>query len=186
MLACTSFAVCYLFALIKEILNLLIVNLIVIFIYCSENSLCMYVILLYMQDDMKKQTVSGALTLLTHLVKFKDRNSMNGFDSAKNHKMPDIFRRKFQSMFKDSESERIPVDKANLLISYVLVLSLHVDNFKTDPEDIAKDLRISTVELRKHFQQLGCKFVKQNSTMVATLPTPLNFPEVNRRRKTRK
>ncbi|KAG7577171.1 RNA polymerase I associated factor A49-like [Arabidopsis thaliana x Arabidopsis arenosa] len=138
------------------------------------------------KDDMKKQTVSGALTLLTHLVKFKDRNSMNGFDSAKNHKMPDIFRRKFQSMFKDSESERIPVDKANLLISYVLVLSLHVDNFKTDPEDIAKDLRISTVELRKHFQQLGCKFVKQNSTMVATLPTPLNFPEVNRRRKTRK
>ncbi|CAH8260407.1 unnamed protein product [Arabidopsis lyrata] len=138
------------------------------------------------KDDMKKQTVSGALTLLTHLVKFKDRNSMNGFDSAKNHKMPDIFRRKFQSMFKDSESERIPVDKANLLISYVLVLSLHVDNFKTDPEDIAKDLRISTVELRKHFQQLGCKFVKQNSTWVATLPTPLNFPEVNRRRKTRK
>ncbi|CAE5967199.1 unnamed protein product [Arabidopsis arenosa] len=138
------------------------------------------------KDNMKKQTVSGALTLLTHLVKFKDRNSMNGFDSAKNHKMPDIFRRKFQSMFKDSESERIPVDKANLLISYVLVLSLHVDNFKTDPEDIAKDLRISTVELRKHFQQLGCKFVKQNSTMVATLPTPLNFPEVNRRRKARK
>ncbi|CAL9220760.1 unnamed protein product [Arabidopsis halleri] len=138
------------------------------------------------KDDMKKQTVSGALTLLTHLVKFKDRNSMNGFDSAKNHKMPDIFRRKFQSMFKDSESERIPVDKANLLISYVLVLSLHVDNFKTDPEDIAKDLRISTVELRKHFQQLGCKFVKQNSTLVATLPAPLNFPEVNRRRKTRK
>ncbi|AEE75443.1 unnamed protein product [Arabidopsis thaliana] len=138
------------------------------------------------KDDMKKQTVCGAATLLTHLVKFKDRNSMNGYDSAKDHKMPDIFRQKFNSMFKDSESDRIPVDKINLLISYVLVLSLHVDNFMTDPEDIAKDLRISTVELRKHFLQLGCKFLKQNSTTVATLPTPLNFPEVNRRRRARK
>lgn len=139
-----------------------------------------------MQDDTELQTVSGSLTLLTHLVKFKDKNSMNGFDSAKDHKIPEIIHRKFVSLFKDPESVRIPVDKTNLLISYVLVLALHVDNFKTDPEDIAKDLRMSTVALRTHFENLGCKFLKEKATTVATLPTPLNFPQIRRRRKTQK
>ncbi|XP_010487173.1 PREDICTED: DNA-directed RNA polymerase I subunit rpa49-like [Camelina sativa] len=137
------------------------------------------------KDDDEKQRVSGVLTFLTHLIKFKDRSSMN-FESAKNHRIPDIIHRKFISMFKDPESDRIPVEKSNLLTSYVLVLSLHVDNFKTDPEDIAKDLRMSTVDLRKHFENLGCKISMEKTARVATLPTPLSFPQIRRRRKTQK
>ncbi|CAN8259425.1 unnamed protein product [Cochlearia groenlandica] len=135
------------------------------------------------RDVTEKETVSGVLSLLTHLVKFKDMNSMNGFDSAKDHRLPAIIRQKCKSLFKDSDAERMPVSKINLLISYVLVLSLHVDKFKTDPEDIAKDLRMSTVDLRKHFENLGCKFVKEKTVALATLPVPLKFPEVLRRRR---
>ncbi|XP_010465269.1 PREDICTED: DNA-directed RNA polymerase I subunit rpa49 [Camelina sativa] len=137
------------------------------------------------KDDADLQRVCGALTFLTHLIKFKDRSSMN-FESAKNHRIPDIIHRKFISMYKDPESDRISVDKSNLLISYVLVLSLHVDGFKTDPEDIAKDLRVSTVALRTHFENLGCKISTDKTTRVATLPTPLSFPQIRRRRKTQK
>ncbi|EOA30600.1 hypothetical protein CARUB_v10013731mg [Capsella rubella] len=137
------------------------------------------------KDDMEKQRVSGTLTFLTHLIKFKDRNSMN-FASAKDHRIPDIIRRKFMGMFMDPESDRMPVDKTQLLVSYALVLALHVDNFKTDPEDIAKDLRMSTVALRTHFENLGCKVSKEKTTTFATLPTPLNFPQIRRRRKSQK
>ncbi|ESQ48600.1 hypothetical protein EUTSA_v10020760mg [Eutrema salsugineum] len=135
------------------------------------------------KDDAEKQSVCGVLSFLTHLVKFKDMNSMDGFDSAKNHKFPPIVRQKCKTLFKDSDSTRIPVDKINLLISYVLVLTLHVDKFKTDPEDIAKDLRMSSFDLRKHFENLGCKFSREKSTFLATLPVPLKFQQITRRRK---
>ncbi|CAH2053765.1 unnamed protein product [Thlaspi arvense] len=137
------------------------------------------------RDETEKQTVSCVLSLLTHLVKFKDINSMDGFDSAKNHKFPAIIRQKCKSLFKDSDADRMPADKINLLISYVLVLSLHVDKFKTDPEDIAADLRISPVGLRRHFDALGCKFAREKKIFLATLPVPLKFPETSMRRKRR-
>ncbi|KAF8081428.1 hypothetical protein N665_0887s0015 [Sinapis alba] len=139
------------------------------------------------KDEREKETVSGILTFLTHLIKFKDVNSMVGVDSARNHKFPSTIREKCNRLFKDSDITRwLPADKTNLLISYVLVLTLHVDKFKTDFEDIAKDLRMGSVELRKHFENLGCKFSVENSIRVATLPVPLQFPQTMRRRKTKR
>ncbi|CAN1131914.1 hypothetical protein LINPERHAP2_LOCUS6682 [Linum perenne] len=80
-------------------------------------------------------------------------------------------------------SERVPRNKLNLLISYVLVLVLHFDDFKTDPADITKDLRKNIDGLRKQFENLGCKFVAgENKVRVATLPVPIRFPEAKRRR----
>ncbi|KAL0719504.1 hypothetical protein Bca4012_068828 [Brassica carinata] len=137
------------------------------------------------KDETEKETVAGILTLLTHLIRFKDENSMSGFDSAKYHKIPNNIREKCNRLFKDidSASRYLTADKINLLISYVLVLTLHVDTFKTDFEDIAKDLRMGSVELRRHFENLGCKFSVENSIHVATLPVPLQFPQIIRRRK---
>ncbi|CAH8255761.1 unnamed protein product [Arabidopsis lyrata] len=77
-------------------------------------------------DDSEKQMFSVALSLLTHLVKFKDKNSTDGLDSAKGHKFRGIIRQKCLSLFKDpvpKKYEKIPIDKANLLIRYVLVLA---------------------------------------------------------------
>ncbi|XP_010488984.1 PREDICTED: DNA-directed RNA polymerase I subunit rpa49 [Camelina sativa] len=129
--------------------------------------------------DSEKKMLSAALSLLTYLVKFKDMNSTVGLDSANGHEFPGIIRQKCFSLFKDPfpRTNEITVDKTNLLISYVLVLSLHVDNFKTDPEDIAQDLRMSAIDLRKHLVSLGCKLSWEKSTLVATLPTPLKFSD---------
>uniref|UniRef100_A0A1J3G8U3 DNA-directed RNA polymerase I subunit RPA49 n=1 Tax=Noccaea caerulescens TaxID=107243 RepID=A0A1J3G8U3_NOCCA len=135
------------------------------------------------RDETEKETVSVVLSLLTHLIKFKDLNSLDGFSSAKNHKFPGIIRQKCKRLFKDSDEGRMPNDKINLLISYVLVLALHVDNFKTDPEDIAKDLRISQIELRKHLENLGCKYSRDKSNTFYSLHVPLKFPQIMRKRR---
>ncbi|EOA32331.1 hypothetical protein CARUB_v10015593mg [Capsella rubella] len=140
------------------------------------------------EDDSEKKMLSAALSLLTHLVKFKNMYSTGGFVSAKGHKFPGIIHQKCVTLFKKYPFlNEISIDKTNLMISYVLVLALHVDNFKTDPEDIAKDLKMSAIELRKHLASLGCKLSWEKSILVATLPTPLKFSEskLNTRRRKR-
>ncbi|CAN0913998.1 DNA-directed RNA polymerase I subunit RPA49 [Linum grandiflorum] len=136
------------------------------------------------QDDFERETLAGILCYITHLVKYKALQYMDTAASARNHRFPPSWRNKFQEMFNpDGESRRMPGDKQNLLISYVLVLALHFDDFKTDPADIAMDLGVSPVALRQHFEYLGCKFVSdENKVRVATLPVPLRFPEPRRKR----
>ncbi|KAK8578852.1 hypothetical protein V6N13_142129 [Hibiscus sabdariffa] len=136
------------------------------------------------QDDTEKWKLSCVFSYITHLVKFRDQFSM-GQASAKNHNVPSIIHHRFLNMFTDPGSKILASDKIDLLISYVLVLTLHADGFRTDPTDIAKDLRISKVDLRRHFLNLGCKLGQQNSVLYATLPVPLNFPSENFRRKRR-
>lgn len=104
--------------------------------------------------------------------------------SAKHHKIPGILNQKFSSMFAlDSDSRRLTEEKKDLLISYVLVLTLYADEFRTDPSDIARDLRMSAVKLRAHFEHLGCKLVSQNKVTMATLPVPLSFPRLRQKRR---
>ncbi|XP_073145824.1 DNA-directed RNA polymerase I subunit rpa49 [Henckelia pumila] len=134
------------------------------------------------EDGMEKRQMAGILSYITHLIKFKDRNSMDGVSTAKRHKFPSIFWQKFSSMF-GSNGRRIPDEKQQLLISYVLVLSMFADNFRTNPLDISKDLRMKTLSLRPHYQYLGCKFVWDNRELVATLPVPLEFQTTESRRR---
>ncbi|XP_073064522.1 uncharacterized protein [Primulina eburnea] len=134
------------------------------------------------EDEEEKRQMAGILSYITHLIKFKDRNSMDGVSSAKRHKFPSIFSQKFSSMF-GSNQRRIPDEKQQLLISYVLVLSMFADNFRSDPSDIAKDLRMNSISLRPHYEYLGCKFVSDNKVLVATLPLPLEFHTTKRKRR---
>lgn len=129
--------------------------------------------------------MSNILTYITHLIKFKDQHSMDGFSSAKRHNIPDIFRHRFSAMFADQELRRLPAEKLNLLISYVLVLTLHVDEFRTNYTDIANDLKLSTITLREHYERLGCKFSQHQNQWLAHLPLPLQFPQVRQRRRRR-
>ncbi|KAL8235281.1 hypothetical protein R6Q59_021381 [Mikania micrantha] len=138
------------------------------------------------KDKEARESLACIFSYINHLIKFKDKNSMDGVSSAKHHKLPNILTHKFNEMFvnTNTNSKRLADDKRDLLISYVLVLTLFVDNFKTEFSDISKDLRMSTGALRRHFEFLGCKFVREKNIMLATLPAPLKFPEVrNRRRK---
>ncbi|KAK9092369.1 hypothetical protein Syun_027280 [Stephania yunnanensis] len=57
------------------------------------------------------------------------------------------------------------VEKTNLLVSYVLVLTLFADGFRTDPSDIARDLRMRTLSIREHYKNLGCKIEWQDKVI---------------------
>ncbi|GKD42623.1 DNA-directed RNA polymerase I subunit RPA49, partial [Tanacetum coccineum] len=135
------------------------------------------------KDEEVRENLACIYSYINHLIKFKDKHSMDGFSSAKHHKLPNILTQKFNDMFANAESKRLVDDKRDLLISYVLVLTLFVDDFKTEFSDIAKDLRMSTGALRPHFEFLGCKFTRENNITLATLPAPLKFPEVRLRRR---
>ncbi|GLU05411.1 hypothetical protein SLE2022_225130 [Rubroshorea leprosula] len=137
------------------------------------------------QDEVEQKTLCSVFSFINHLIKFSDQFSMDRFSSAKHHKIPPILRRKFTTLFADSESKRLTADQINLLTSYVLVLTLHADGFRTDPSDIAKDLRTSPVDLRRHFENLGCKFSREKGTLLATLPVPIQFPIAEKRRRRR-
>lgn len=139
------------------------------------------------QDESEKKKLSSIFSYITHLVKFNDQHSLDGDPAAKKHRFPAIIRQRFFDMF-SPERRRLSTEKSNLLISYVLVLTLHADDFQTDPADIAKDLRINTISLRKHFENLGCKLERKqrgSTSSVFTLPTPLKFPEPMQKRKRR-
>ncbi|KAJ8558089.1 hypothetical protein K7X08_004855 [Anisodus acutangulus] len=112
------------------------------------------------KDENEKKRLAGILSFITHLVKFKDKHSMDGVSSSKHHKIPVILFQKFSSMFAIADSKRLPDEKRDLLISYVLVLTLFADDFHTD---IDKDLRMSAVTLWPHYEYLGCKFVREKN-----------------------
>lgn len=88
-------------------------------------------------------------------------------------------------MFAVSESKRLPPEKINLLICYVLVLTLFSDEFRTDYTDIAKDLSMNILPVRQLYEHLGCKISRQKNIMYATLPVPLKFPELRLRKRKR-
>ncbi|KAM3308936.1 DNA-directed RNA polymerase I subunit rpa49 [Capsicum chacoense] len=137
----------------------------------------------HIQDEDEKKRLAGIFSFITHLVKFKDKHSMDGVSSAKHHKIPGILFQKFSSMFAIPDSKRLPEERKNLLINYVLVLTLFADDFRTDLSDIAKDLRMNAVALRPHYEYLGCKLVREKNVLLATLPVPLTFPDPRRKRR---
>ncbi|KAK4344816.1 hypothetical protein RND71_034992 [Anisodus tanguticus] len=137
----------------------------------------------HIQDENEKKRLAGIFSFIAHLVKFKDKHSMDGVSSSKHHKIPVILFQKFSSMFAITNSKRLPDEKRDLLISYVLVLTLFADDFRSDLSDIAKDLRMSAVTLRPYYEYLGCKFVREKNVLLATLPVPLEFPTLRRKRR---
>ncbi|KAL3511651.1 hypothetical protein ACH5RR_024368 [Cinchona calisaya] len=135
------------------------------------------------EGEVEKRQLAGIFSYITHLIKFKDKHSMDGVSSAKYHKIPGFLFQKFSSLFANPDSKRIADEKRDLLVSYILVLTLYVDNFRTDLLDIAKDLRMNAVALRPHYEYLGCKLVREKQLLLATLPLPLQFPTVRRKRR---
>ncbi|RDX82007.1 rpa49, partial [Mucuna pruriens] len=136
------------------------------------------------KDESEKKKLSCIFSYINHLIKFKDQHSFNVF-TAKGHKIPNILRHKFSTMFAVSESKRLPPEKISLLICYVLVLTLFSDEFRTDYTDIAKDLSMNAVPVRQLYEHLGCKISRQNSIWCATLPVPLKFPDLRQRKRKR-
>ncbi|KMS94833.1 hypothetical protein BVRB_014870 [Beta vulgaris subsp. vulgaris] len=133
-------------------------------------------------DESEKGRLAGILSYISHLVNYKDRNSIDGGSSKNQKSIPTILQQKFKTLFADPEKNRLSDEKIGSLISYVLVLTLFIDEFETDFRDIAKDLKMSALRLRTYFKNLGCKF--KRSKNVAFLSVPLSFPSpVTKRRR---
>ncbi|XP_076881203.1 uncharacterized protein LOC143529264 isoform X1 [Bidens hawaiensis] len=148
------------------------------------------------KDEEVKESLACIFSYINHLIKFKDKNSKegqfkdkkskDGRSSEEHYKLPNILSQKFNDMFANTESRWLAGDKKDLLIRYVLVLALFVDDFKTDFTDIAKDLRMTTGALRTHFEYLGCRIVKQHNMTFAKLSAPLDFSKADKRRRRRR
>ncbi|XAR49912.1 hypothetical protein NMG60_11004095 [Bertholletia excelsa] len=137
------------------------------------------------QDEAEKKKLACVFSFITHLIKYKDKHSSEGSSSAKGHRIPSILIQRFSSMFAESDSKWLLDEKRDLLISYVLVLTLIADDFRTDPSDIAKDLRMTAITLRPHYEYLGCKLVRDGKLLLATLPVPLQFRKQGRGKRKR-
>ncbi|TKY59597.1 DNA-directed RNA polymerase I subunit rpa49 [Spatholobus suberectus] len=74
------------------------------------------------KDESENMKLSCIFSYINHLIKFKDQHSID-FSSAKGHKIPNILRHKFSTMFAVSESKRLPPKKISRLICFVLVIS---------------------------------------------------------------
>ncbi|KAI8536064.1 hypothetical protein RHMOL_Rhmol10G0226900 [Rhododendron molle] len=134
-------------------------------------------------DEVEKKRLACVFSYINHLIKFKDKHSREGFSSAQHHKIPSILSQKFSTMFGGLDREWLVDEERDLLIRYVLVLTLIADGFTTALSDIAKDLRMHKNTVREHFEQLGCKLMSENKVWLATLSLPLEFPKPKYKRK---
>ncbi|KAF7129714.1 hypothetical protein RHSIM_Rhsim10G0150900 [Rhododendron simsii] len=135
------------------------------------------------KDEVEKKRLACVFSYINHLIKFKDKHSREGFSSAQHHKIPSILSQKFSTMFGGLDRKRLADEERDLLIRYVLVLTLIADGFTTALSDIAKDLRMHKNTVREHFEQLGCKLMSENKVWLATLSLPLEFPKPKYKRK---
>jgi DNA-directed RNA polymerase I subunit RPA49 len=91
-------------------------------------------------------------------------------------------------IFTEPGSSSMSSEKNELLINYILVLTLFADDFRSDPKDICADLKMTRQMLKPYYDQLGCKSVSAGAfkSTVMTLPAPLKFPQDVTRRKRRR
>ncbi|XP_028779119.1 DNA-directed RNA polymerase I subunit rpa49 [Neltuma alba] len=132
------------------------------------------------QDESEKRKVCCILSYINHLMKFKEQHTADR-SSARAHKIPSILHHKFSAMFAVPESKWLPTEKINLLTSYILVLTLFSDRFRTSCTDIAKDLKMTFLRVRQQYESLGCKMMREGKVYYATLPVPLQFPELRQK-----
>jgi len=154
-----------------------------------------------LQDEEEKTKHAFILSYITHLVNFfklaassrrsKSRDNIYG-EAINKYKIPRIVYQKFSSLFLDPASNVLSTDKKELIIGYILVLTLFADSFCSDPSDIAKDLGMTLSELRLYFMQLGCKLSTDSRSGIHrtkylwTLRVPLKSADLTKKKKFRR
>ena len=90
--------------------------------------------------------------------------------------------------FTEPGSSAMSSEKEELLTNYILVLTLFADDFRSDPNDICADLKMTRQMIKPYYDQLGCKSVSSGvfKPTFMTLPAPLKFPQDVTRRKRRR
>ncbi|KAK8952141.1 hypothetical protein KSP39_PZI003216 [Platanthera zijinensis] len=145
--------------------------------------------LIKIQDEAKKKKLACILSYITHLINFwkvaapaRPKANPNFMEAMFKYKVPQVVFQKFMTMFLDSNV--LSSEKNELLICYILVLTLFADDFHTNSADIERDLAMDRTSLRPYFQQLGCE-VRKVANFVPSeivLSVPLVFVEPKKRR----
>jgi DNA-directed RNA polymerase I subunit RPA49 len=137
------------------------------------------------QSDEKREEFACILSYISHLITFWEiyRCTKSKYDRKKTDEnrttIPQIVYQKLMGLFMNSESNVLSTEKNELLIGYILVLTLFADNFQSETTDISKDLKMAWPMLKLYYLQLGCK---ANGTFVK-LPVPLRFPDMKKRKR---
>ena len=82
-------------------------------------------------------------------------------------------------LFTDLKESTRSREKTDLLISYVLVLTLMADGFETHLSDIAVDLKMIVPDVKYHYQELGYKSRGTQNNLKISLFVPLIFLTMN-------
>ncbi|PAN43388.1 hypothetical protein PAHAL_8G232400 [Panicum hallii] len=144
-----------------------------------------------------KERLAWILSYVQHLLSLLARNGAMSKRHSKDRKenkanhgpvTPQAVYRNLLLTFTEPGSSAISSEKNELLINYILVLTLFADDFKSDPKDICVDLKMTRQMIKPYFDQLGCKSVSSGAfgSSFMTLPAPLKFPQDVTRRKRRR
>lgn len=132
-----------------------------------------------------------------------DYNSSKAIDLRSHSNIPNAVAVKILKLFttidrtRDEEVRIQTVDNRNLLISYILLLGLMLDNYKADPFDLALELKMTISKLKPHYMELGCKYQvlkgkdrpERDSLQrlyKVVLRVPLEFPQMTTNTRRRK
>ncbi|XP_044981211.1 DNA-directed RNA polymerase I subunit rpa49 [Hordeum vulgare subsp. vulgare] len=142
-----------------------------------------------------QERLAWILSYITHLLSLLARNSSMSKQKRKEKDqtirgpmIPQAVHRKLLLMFTEPGSSSLSTEKYELLINYILVLTLFADDFRSEPTDICADLKMNRQMLKPYYDQLGCKSVSTGAfkPFFMTLPAPLKFPQQVTRRRRRK
>ncbi|KAF8673362.1 hypothetical protein HU200_048922 [Digitaria exilis] len=149
-------------------------------------------------EGQDKERLAWILSYIQHLLSLYERNgSMSKRHNRKDRKdsqvkhgpgTPQAVYRNLLITFTEPGSSAMSSEKNELMINYILVLTLFADDFRSDPNDICADLKMSRQMLKPYYDQLGCKSVSEGAfkSSFMTLPAPLKFPQDVTRRKRRR
>lgn len=142
------------------------------------------------KNEGEKKKHAFILSYITHLINFYKltcfRRPNRNFETeaTMKFKIPHPIFQKLVDLFLDPASSVLSTEKKELIIGYILVLTLFADKFSTEPTDVSKDLGFSKANLTVYFKQLGCKYQYSSfDKSLWTLPAPLQFPNVGKRKK---
>ncbi|CAN6373028.1 unnamed protein product [Urochloa humidicola] len=143
-----------------------------------------------------KERLAWILSYIQHLLSLYERNGAmskrhrNRKENKANHGpgTPQAVYRNLLMTFTEQGSSSMSSEKNELLINYILVLTLFADDFRSDPKDISADLKMNRQMIKPYYDQLGCKSVSSGAfqSTFMTLPAPLKFPQDVTRRKRRR
>ncbi|EFA80880.1 putative RNA polymerase I subunit [Heterostelium album PN500] len=136
------------------------------------------------QDDIEHE--SKILTYLYYLQLLAvNKRSLTLEDGLKQYKVPHDVIKHMLYLFSQQQSKfkhKIGDVEYARLMNYVVIISLHLENFSVKSEMvklIAEAFKIPDYKLEKHYSRVGCNVIRDKQYRDFKLKAPLKLPEVH-------